>query len=66
MKTFTKITYDMIADAFYDEDYAWLKDNLGIVVNNQSDAESKIEAWKRKNIKYQQSGGDFLIPQKVK
>lgn len=62
MKVFTKITNDAIADAFYDEDYEWLRDNLGFEPENQMDAEKKIEQWKYKHIKYQR-GDAFYIPE---
>jgi hypothetical protein len=61
MQELLQISNNQIADAFYDEDWDFFKDNMGFKPKDSRDAEKRIEEWKKKNIKYQH-GDHFLIP----
>lgn len=61
---FLQISNNQIANAFYDEDWDWFNDAMGFKPKNNSDAESKIELWKKKNSKYHR-GDHYMIPIKI-
>jgi hypothetical protein len=51
MQELLQISNNQIADAFYDEDWDFFKDNMGFKPKDSRDAEKRIEEWKKKNIK---------------